>query len=69
MKAIEIVKEYLKGTCQYSNTMEGGGSRLYGCIHIRVKDARFNSYYPNEPCTTDDWKACPLNTAEPPEAS
>ena len=61
MKAIEIVKEFLKGTCQYAGTIEGGKGRLYICIQERVKDARFNGYYPNEPCTTDDWKTCPLN--------
>jgi hypothetical protein len=61
MKAIDIVKEYLKGTCNYSNTVLTGGGRLFGCTHERVKEARFDGYYPNQPCTIDDWKVCPLN--------
>ena len=63
MKPIELVTEYLKQECKYSAVFPQGINLgvIYICQHEKVKGARFNGKYPDSPCTTDDWKVCPLN--------
>ena len=73
MKAIDIVREYLKGQCKFAAELHSGQSELrgyvlgYRCAHERVKAAPLKAPYPDRPCTNDDWKECPLNADEPPE--
>jgi hypothetical protein len=69
MKAIDVVKEYLKGQCEYAAELHCGQSELrgyaigYRCAHKRVTAAPMPAPYPDRPCTMDDWKECPLNPA------
>ena len=66
MKAIRLIRILLKTKCPYSAPHDSkaflSNPGLYVCKHEGGKDCPLYGWgLPDEQCTIDDWKECPLN--------